>query len=67
MGNCNDLSRVFIPSMARNNKLYRIGHGYFELDVPSKALTNDSLIRGSRIWCRGPTRVAFLSRVGYSK
>ena len=36
---CNDLSKVFDPITARNNKLYRVGHGYSEQGVPSKALT----------------------------
>ena len=57
------LACAFNPGTAQNNELYRVGHGYFRVGY-----SNYSLFRGSRIWYRGPTRVAFLSQVGgYSK
>ena len=35
---CNEPSRIFEPSTAWDNKLYRVGHGYSKKDIPSKAI-----------------------------
>lgn len=59
---CNDPRRDFTSSAARNNKLYRVWHGFSELGISSKALriapSVEAVVHKAQLGCLGKARKA---------